>query len=135
MPPEMEINLRRQLQGHLPLNEHVPRVLSSEWQTLQPFGDGNAYRHRNGLRVIVTTADFPDGRDWMHISVSRADRLPNWDDLKLVKSTFAGNDRYAYQVFPPADQHVNIHDFCLHLWVPLTGEPPLPDFTRGGNTI
>ena len=119
----------------LPLHEAIPRVLPDGWNILQPFGDGNAYQHRAGLRVIVTTADFPDGRDWMHISVSRKDRLPNWDDLKLVKNTFAGEKRYAYQVFPPTDKHVNIHEFCMHLYVPLTGEPPLPDFTRGGGTI
>ena len=119
----------------LPLSEYIPRVLPDGWTVLQPFGDGNAYRHRCGLRAIVTTADFPDGREWMHVSVSREDRLPSWDDLKFAKSTFVGDARYAYQVFPPASRHVNIHDFCLHLWVPLTGQLPLPDFTRGGETI
>lgn len=119
----------------LPLHDVIPRVLPDGWQVLQPFGDGNAYQHRAGLRVIVSTADFPDGRDWMHISVSRKDRLPSWDDLKLVKNTFAGVQRVAYQVIAPADEHVNIHDFCLHLWTPLTGERPLPDFTRGTGSI
>lgn len=118
----------------LPLSEYVPRVLPDGWRVLRPFGDGNAYQHRSGLRVIVSTADFPDGRDWMHVSFSRADRLPSYDDLLHVKQTFAA-DRYAYQVFPPPNKHVNIHDFCLHLWVPLTGAPPLPDFTMGGSTI
>jgi hypothetical protein len=117
------------------LSEYIPTVLTSDWQIMQPWGDGNAYRNRNGLRVIVTTADFPDGREWMHISLSRVDRLPNYDDLKHAKETFAGNHRYAYQVFPPADKHVNLHEFCLHLWVPLTGDAPLPDFTRGGNSL
>jgi hypothetical protein len=111
------------------------QVLSSDWQTVQPWGDGNIYRHRSGLRVIVSTADFPDGRDYMHISLSHPDRLPSYDDLKFVKSVFAGDHRYAYQVFPPVDKHISIHPFCLHLWVPLSGELPLPDFTRGGNTI
>lgn len=119
----------------LPLSEYIPRVLTSDWMVIQAFGDGSAYQNRNGLRVLVTTAPFPDGREWMHISLSRADRLPSHDDLKHAKETFAGNNRYAYQVFPPVKEYVNIHPFCLHLWVPLTGEPPLPDFTRGGNTI
>jgi hypothetical protein len=84
--------------------------------------------------VLVSTADFPDGRDWMHISLSREKRLPSYADMKLAKELFA-NDRYAYRVFPPAERHINIHDFCLHLWAPVTGGPALPDFTRGGDTI
>jgi hypothetical protein len=118
----------------LPLHSAIPRVLPDGWTIVQPWGDGNAYRHRTGLRVIVSTADY-DGRDWMHISCSRGDRLPSWDDLRFAKATFAGEARYAYQVFPPAEKHINIHAFTLHLWVPLTGEPPLPDFTRGGDMI
>lgn len=119
----------------LPVSEFIPRVLPDGWRLVQPFGDGNAYKHRSGLRVIVTTADFEDGRDWMHVSLSREDRLPSYDDLRHVKSTFVGDNRYAYQVFPPALKHINIHSFCLHLWAPLTGTVPLPDFTRGGNSI
>jgi hypothetical protein len=119
----------------VPLSDYVPRVLPDGWRILQPWGDGNVYRYRDQLTVIVTTADFPDGRDWMHISCSRKDRLPSFDDLKFAKSTFAGDGRYAYQVFPPADKYVNIHPFSLHLWAPLNGAPPLPDFTSGGNSI
>lgn len=118
----------------LPLHEAIPRVLPDGWTVLEPWGDGNAYRHRCGLAVLVSTAEYPDGRDWMHISVSRRDRIPNWGDLTFIKNTFAP-DRYAYQVLPPPDKHVNLHEYVLHLWVPLTGEPPLPDFTRGLGTI
>lgn len=119
----------------LPLSDFIPRVLPDGWTVLEPWGDGNAYQYRDGLRVIVSTSGFLDGRDWMHISCSRHNRLPSFDDLKFVKNTFAGKDRYAYQVFPPLNKHINIHPFCLHLWVPLTGEPPFPDFTYGGNSI
>ncbi len=115
----------------LPLHEAIPRVLPDGWQYIQRFGDGSAYSYRNGLRVIVSTGPFPDGRDWMHISVSRKDRIPSYDDLKFVKNTFA-EKRFGYQVFPPPGDNVNIHDFCLHVWVPLTGEPPMPNFGEEG---
>jgi hypothetical protein len=119
--------------GHLPLSEHVPQVLPDGWTILQPWGDGFAYKYRNGIRVIVSTGDWPEGsgQDWMHISVSRKDRLPSWDDMKFVKNTFA-EKYFGYQVFAPPSAHVNIHDFCLHIWVPLTGEPPIPNFGSGG---
>lgn len=118
----------------LPLHEAIPRVLPDGWTVVRPWGDGNAYQYRNGLRVLVTTADFPDGRDWMHISVSRADRIPSYEDLKFVKNTFAEH-RTGYQVFPPPADNINLHPFCLHIWVPLTGPPVTPDFTRGGGSI
>lgn len=115
-----------------PLSDYIPKVIPSDWQILQPFGDGYAYKTRDGLRIIASTADYEDGREWLHVSVSRADRLPNWDDLKRVKNVIVGMDRFAYQIFPPASEHVNIHEFCLHLWAPLTGSLPIPNFGAGG---
>jgi hypothetical protein len=110
----------------------LPRVLPSDWRFLQPFGDGYAVQNLNGLRVLASSAPFEDGREWLHVSMSRKDRLPSYDDMKHVKAVFVGNDRYAIQVFPPASQHVNIHQFCLHLWCPLTGSLPFPEFGAGG---
>jgi len=118
--------------SYLPLSEYVPRVLPSGWSIIDRFGDGYRLQLRDGLRVIVSTADFPDGRDWMHVSMSRVDRLPSYGDMKHVKEVLIGNDRWAAQFFPPAADHVNIHQFCLHLWCPLTGELPWPNFGEGG---
>ena len=115
----------------LPLSEYVPSVLPDGWRILRPFGDGFAYEERTGLRVICSTAEY-DGREWMHVSVSRHDRLPSYDDLKYVKSVIVGPNRWAAQLFPPNDLHVNIHQFCLHLWVPLTGELPWPEWGKEG---
>lgn len=111
----------------LPMHDAIPRVLPNDRKMLQRFGDGAVYTDRSGLRVIVSTSDFEDGREWMHISMSREARMPNYDDMKRAKAVFA-EDCYAIQVFPPPSQHINIHQFCLHLWVPLTGSHPLPDF-------
>lgn len=118
----------------LPLHDAIPRVLPDGWKQLQRFGDGCAYQYRSGLRVIVTTAPFEDGREWMHISVSRRDRTPSYEDLKFVKMTFA-EKRWGYQVFPPPDDNISIHATCLHIWVPLTGSLPLPGLRRTGDDM
>lgn len=115
-----------------PLAECLPRVLPNGWVILQAFGDGYACQDRTGLRVIASTADMEDGRDWLHVSLSRADRLPSYADLKYVKEVFIAKDKWAAQLFPPVNEHVNIHQFCLHLWVPLTGSLPWPNFGKDG---
>lgn len=115
-----------------PLADCLPRVLPDGWSILQRFSDGYVLQERAGLRVIASTAPHEDGRDWLHVSISREKRLPSYDDLKYVKSVIVGNDRWAAQFFPPASEHVNIHQFCLHLWTPLTGTLPWPNFGDGG---
>ena len=76
-----------------------------------------------------------DGRAWVHMSLAGRDRLPTWQQLVDTKRWAIG-DVYAYQVFPPAAKHVNIHPYALHLWAPLDGGgQPLPDFTQGGDSI
>jgi hypothetical protein len=115
----------------IPLSDYIPRVVPNHWRVLDAFGDGYRYLTRDGLRVIASTGEY-DGREWMHVSMSRADRLPSYEDMKHVKEVIVGNDRWAAQLFPPIDQHVNIHQFCLHLWFPLTGSLPWPNFGEGG---
>ena len=56
-----------------------------------------------------------DGNRWLHVSVSRSDRIPGHRDMAEVKRAFIG-DRYAYSVWPPTGSYVNIHPNWLHLW-------------------
>jgi hypothetical protein len=83
------------------------------------------------LMVVLSARREADGRRWLHVSFSRPSKLPSWDDLREVKNTFVGKDRRAIQVLPPESEYVNIHDYCLHLWCCLDGDP-LPDFRYEG---
>jgi hypothetical protein len=111
----------------------LPRVLPATWRVLRETLDGAMYE-RNGLRVIVSGATEQDGRRWLHVSCSRPTRLPDWDDLKLVKELFIGPGRQAIQVFPPRERYVNINSNVLHLWCCLDGDG-IPDFTNGTGSI
>jgi hypothetical protein len=111
------------------------------WERLEPVvlrnpDDGSELRmeffYRQGLKVAVSTDDI-DGKRWLHVSMSRQTRLPNYDDMKLVKRMFVGDDLAAYQCFPPAAQHVNLHENCLHLWAPLDGDP-FPEHVQHNGT-
>ena len=105
-----------------------PTILPSHWHEMKcPVPTGRAYTHSNGLRVITTVATESDGKNWLHVSFSRAERLPSWLDLREVKDVFVGREGTALQVIPSTEKYRNQHPFCLHLWHCLDGEV-VPDF-------
>lgn len=112
------------------------RVLGrGNWSTPTPFGpDGWKTVALDGsASVIVSVSDHgPD--EWIHASIARIDRMPTYEDLKLLHAAVFG-DRWAYQVFAPPSDHVNIHPYALHLRGRLDGSPALPDFTDGTGSI
>ncbi|HEX2101953.1 MAG TPA: hypothetical protein VHF69_14870, partial [Candidatus Synoicihabitans sp.] len=116
-----------------PIGEIAP--LPAGWRVVAQGEDGFAATNEaRKLRVIVSDALEQDGRRWRHLSCSLEKRVPNYEELCLVKRIFIGDEREAYAVFPRKSHHVNIHPNCLHLWCPLDG-PVLPDFSLGGISI
>lgn len=83
-----------------------------------------------GLLVMASLL-IVEERVWYHVSFSREHRLPSYADLRLVKQHWFGAQRWAIQIFPPSDEHVNIDDFCLHLWHCLD-DFPMPSFSIEG---
>lgn len=115
----------------------IRRLLGrSNWSTPVRFGlDGWRYDHLGGEgSVIVTAAPADDGHDWIHASVAWRDRMPTYEDLKWLHAAVFG-DGWAYQVFAPSGDHVNIHEHALHLWGHADGTAALPDFTHGTGSI
>lgn len=76
------------------------------------------------LTVIVSAAYGKNG--WDHVSVSMANRCPNWPEMCFVKALFFRDDETVIQFHPPADLHVNCHPYCLHLWRPAGLTIPTP---------
>ena len=109
----------------------LPRVLPAGWQ-YNPQSNNCCDHVYKGLRVLVTAMRYPDGRNWIHFSMSRRDgKLPSWDELRDAKDIFIGKDKKAIQVLPPADQYVNHNPGVLHLFCCLS-EDVLPDFRLKG---
>ena len=99
------------------------------WELLQRWGEGYALQSV-GLRVIVDCEIKADGSPWLHVSASRKNWTPTHEDMCRVKQDFIGPGRYAYAVFPPVEQYVNIHPHCLHLWARMEGDGRvLPEFS------
>ena len=72
--------------------------------------------------VIVASA----GEGWDHVSVSRKNRCPNWQEMEHVAGLFFRDDETAMQLHVPASDHVNAHPYCLHWWRPLDQLIPRP---------
>ena len=107
------------------------------WTMVSSTGDGAMFK-RGGVQVICSLSREEDGELWVHVSACGREggrfSLPSWESLKRVKHDFFG-DGWAYQVFPPKEDYVNIHPYVLHLFGRFDGKPALPDFTRGTGSI
>jgi hypothetical protein len=51
-----------------------------------------------------------------HMSISRSDRSPSYDEIKKARYMFLPNEITVAQLFPPKEEFVNLHPFCHHLW-------------------
>lgn len=81
------------------------------------------------LAVIVSDgSDWGDlpGPPWEHVSVSRKDRTPTWEEMSFIKSIFWGDDETVVQFHVCKKDHVNCHPNCLHLWKMVGVELPRP---------
>jgi hypothetical protein len=116
-------------EGAIRVMDLVEHPLPSGWSRCDEL---NVFRHiHSKLSLIVTACREADGHLWVHLSVAGRDRLPTWPELVAVRDWIVGAEAKAIQVVPPRSEYVNLHPFCLHLWVCLDGDP-LPDFRKDG---
>lgn len=116
----------------LQVRRHLGR---SNWSTPEPFGpDGFRMQRLDGAASVIVTCAAHGEHEWVHASIARPSEMPSYADLKVLHAAVFGSG-WAYQVFAPPTDHVNIHNFALHLFGRLDGKPALPDFTEGSGSI
>jgi hypothetical protein len=71
--------------------------------------------------VLVSTA-----HGWDHISVSHKNKIPSWMEMDYIKRIFFEDYEVAMQLHVTPKDHINIHNYVLHLWRPQHTEIPLP---------
>lgn len=108
--------------------QYVPRVVPGSWTPLDRPG---WWLRRDGLKIAFSANRERDGKVWLHASMSRRSRLPDYEDMVAVRNVLFGPERKAIQILAPDSEHVNIHPYCLHLWSCVDGDG-LPDFRHGG---
>ncbi len=102
------------------------RVTDGEMESDASSRNNGAFR-MDDLFIIVS-----DGDGWDHISVSRQDRIPSWEDLERVKRTFFRDDETAMQLHVPPAEHIDSCKYCLHLWRPQNSDIPRPPASMVG---
>ena len=76
--------------------------------------DCQAFETNDGLGVLYSVDKTPKGV-LKHLSISRLDRYPHWDEILKIKEHFFG-DVDAMMVMPKKSDYVNIHRNCFHVW-------------------
>lgn len=105
---------------------HVPEKYRVT-QLGMPRGDQNngwfviPLKHGQKVNVIAS-----NGMGWEHVSVSRKDRCPLWEEMCQVKALFWDDDDCVVQFHPPRSEYVNNHPNCLHMWRPIGVSLPMP---------
>lgn len=79
---------------------------------------GKAFRKETSSLTVISSLDkMKDGILALHVSVSRAKKLPTWEDLKAVKNVFMGPEVDAFHIIPAVSDHLNLHNYTMHLWM------------------
>lgn len=101
------------------------RIINGYFGSTPIDGNNGAFmlklKHSQKLMAIVS-----DQEGWEHVSVSRKDRTPTWDEMCQVKNIFWGEEDAVVQIHPPKSEYVNNHPYCLHLWRCVHTGMPLP---------
>ena len=116
------------------INKITERAEQNGYTAIMRRLDGMGFR-KGSIYVIVSIAEERQGETWLHVSMSRPNKYPTYEELKTVKKVFIGSERDAVQIFPKESNHVNIHNYCFHLFSCLNKSDVLPDFTHGTGTI
>lgn len=99
---------------------------------IQKAIDGVSFRKGN-IVVIYSIAQELDNKHWIHLSLSRPNKYPTYDEIKRIKEIFIGNEK-AIIIFPKDSNFVNLHPYCFHLWSCLDCDI-IPDFDRNTGMI
>lgn len=116
----------------LPDTIELHRVIFGQFGTC-PDGSPTGYFYPvpcpvNGrdMKIVANDASHPAAQGWEHVSVSFPDRTPTWEEMCWVKDQFWEAEETVFQLHPPRSEHVNNHNFCLHLWRNVNAEIALP---------
>lgn len=79
----------------------------------------SAKAYRMGSCAILVSQDPVKERGLVvlrwHLSISRQDRYPNWEEIKVARYKYLPQEITMAMILPPPEQYVNVHPNCFHL--------------------
>jgi hypothetical protein len=66
--------------------------------------------------TILASIDLTPHGDLRHVSISHKHRYPTWEEIKSVRAAFFDPDTDVMMMLPKAQDYVNVHPNCFHLW-------------------
>lgn len=95
------------------------------------FGSDDSYGIEGAWYIplpcgLIATVISSNGEGWDHVSASTGERCLTWDEMCFIKNLFWNDDEAVIQIHPAKDQHINMHNYCLHLWRSRHEIQPLP---------
>ena len=69
---------------------------------------------KGGCKVLVSHEDHSGKPRW-HLSISREDRYPGWDEIKDARYALLPVGLTFAMLLPPLNEYVNVHRNCFHL--------------------
>lgn len=65
-------------------------------------------------RILLSPPHAEAGIGW-HMSISRSDRYPSWDEIAHARYELLPDDILMVMHLPPPDEYVALHKFTFHL--------------------
>ena len=111
------------------------RKIPPGWTIVEEIDEAIMWRKEKAkMTVMASVAREQDDRVWIHLSMSHDNRMPTYEELYYLKRHWGGDDYKCIMVLPSRDEHVSLHQYCMHLFR-CVDEDPLPDFTWGMGMI
>jgi len=94
------------MSGYHSINvEGLKRFMPPESENLR------GYVNDDGMQILLSV---DHGR--RHMSISTADRIPTWDEIKHAREQFLPLGKHFVLALPPSQHYVNRHPYTMHLW-------------------
>lgn len=79
------------------------------------------WRSDDGLRMLASLDQLPhqhitSKQRFLHLSISRPDRYPDWGEMVAAVEALAGADLDMAMIKPRRGDYVNVHGYCMHWW-------------------
>lgn len=71
--------------------------------------------YRMGKVTIFVSPAYQEADTGWHISISRPDRYPSWDEIAKARYELLPEEMMMVMLLPPPDEYINVHNHCFHL--------------------